>query len=319
MNIPIIIIHQGNPFYLERCLHHAQVYNPNNTIYLLGDESNCHLANKQVKHVNISDYFSSAKDFAKLYRHQTTNPYQYNLFCFQRWFLLREFMEAKHFQRVFVCESDELLFCDVEKACAQYFDFDFTLLDGRFANSIFMSHQGIVKFTDFLNFAYTDKYMITCIDNQYTRCFHKGKRISMGGIDDMGLFILYTQHYTNVADTSNPVDGCCWDTAIYQSYGFQMENGIKKITWIDDLPYATYKNGELIRMLGLHFLGKNKMKEYLFFVDDNKKHIDPKTLKWMMFKQWIIKIFNGFKRFPFFARRFFQKHSCTFWRKWYRL
>lgn len=319
MNIPIIIIHQGNPFYLKNCIHHAKVYNPNNKIYLLGDESNRHLADEQVSHLLISDYFTQAKTFEPLYRHQTTNPYHYNLFCFQRWFLLKEFMEAMHFKHVFVCESDELLYCDVEKESLPYFNFDFTLLDNRFANSILMSYQGIINFTDFLTYAYSDKEMQTFINNHYSKCFHNGKRINMGGIDDMFLFIMFTQRHPNVADTSYPTNGCCWDTAIYNTHNFLRENGIKKITWINDLPYATYKNGELIRLLGIHFLGGNKMKEFLFMVDDKKKHIDPKTLRWFMAKQWIIKTFNGFKRFPFFFRRFIQKQSCNFWRKWYKI
>lgn len=319
MNIPIIIIHQGNPFYLKNCIHHAKVYNPNNKIYLLGDESNRHLADEQVSHLLISDYFTQAKTFEPLYRHQTTNPYHYNLFCFQRWFLLKEFMEAMHFKHVFVCESDELLYCDVEKESLPYFNFDFTLLDNRFANSILMSYQGIINFTDFLTYAYSDKEMQTFINNHYSKCFHNGKRINMGGIDDMFLFIMYTQRHPNVADTSYPTNGCCWDTAIYNTHNFLRENGIKKITWINDLPYATYKNGELIRLLGIHFLGGNKMKEFLFMVDDKKKHIDPKTLRWFMAKQWIIKTFNGFKRFPFFFHRFIQKQSCNFWRKWYKI
>lgn len=317
MNIPIIIIHQGNPFYLKNCLHHAKVYNPNSKIYLLGDESNRHLADEQVSHVLISDYFTQAETFEPLYRHQTSNPYQYNLFCFQRWFLLKEFMEAMELEHVFVCESDELLFCNVTEECRLYLESDFTIICNHFANSIVMSYQGIVKFTNFLIHAYSNKEITTSNDDYYSMFFHKGRRIYMGGVDDMRLFDIYKSD--NIAIVGTPVNNCCWDTAIHHSNGFSMEKGIKKITWIDDLPYATYKNGELIRMLGIHFLGGHKMKEFLFMVDDNKKHIDPKTLRWFMVKQWIIKTFNGFKRFPFFFRRFIQKQSCIFWRKWYKI
>lgn len=320
MSLPIIIIHQGNPFYLSTCIHHAKVYNPNNKIYLLGDESNRHLADEQVSHVLISDYYTQAEAFEPLYRHQTTNPYHYNLFCFQRWFLLKEFMEAMHFEHVFVCESDELLFCDVEKENIIYLNVDFTILNDHLANSILMSYPGIVKFTEFLTSAYSDTELKSTIDKLYQTRFYKGKRVYMGGIDDMTLFSLYIQqHNGQIPDLGSPINGSCWDTGIHHDTGFLMENGIKKITWIDDLPYATYKNGEKVRMLGIHFLGGHKMKEFLFMVDDDKKHIDPKTLRWFMVKQWIIKIFNGFKRFPFFVRRFVQKQSCNFWRKWYKI
>jgi hypothetical protein len=321
MSLPIVIIHQGNPFYLTTCLRHAKVYNPNSTIYLLGDESNRHLADEQIIHEFITDYFTQAEAFAPLYQHYTTNPYHYNLFCFQRWYMLREFMEAKKLERIFVCESDELLYCDVEKESPLPTGADFTILDKSLANSITMSYQGVVSFTDFLTDTYSNQDMHQSLVAQfYSTYFSRNKRVRMGGISDMTLFKLYCGKSENsIVDYAQPVNNCCWDVAIQIPQGFLMEKGIKKITWIDDLPYATYKNGELIRMLGLHFLGGNKMKEYLFMVDDNKKHIDPKSLRGFIFKQWIVKIFNGFKRFPFFARRFFQKLSCAFWRKWYRL
>lgn len=321
MSLPIIIIHEGNPFYLSTCIHHAKVYNPNSTIYLLGDKSNRHLADKQIIHEFITDYFIQAEAFAPLYRHYTTNPYHYNLFCFQRWFMLREFMEAKKLEQIFVCESDELLFCDVEKECPLTNETDFTLLGKYLACSITMSYRGIVRFTDFLTQAYSDSKTQDFLLNQYySDSFFHGKRISMGGIGDMTLFKLYCDRFENsVLEVAYPINNHCWDAAVHRSDGFQMEKGIKKITWIDNLPYATYKNGELIRMSGIHFCGGNKMKEFLFMVDDDKKHIDPKTLRWFMVKQWIIKTLNGFKRFPFFVRRFFQKLSCTFWRKWYKL
>ena len=75
----------------------------------------------------------------------------------------------------------------------------------------------------------------------------------------------------------------------------------------------------MVQILGLHFLGGDKMKEFLFLVDKNKEHINPKTLRLFMAKQWVIKIFNGFKRFPFFVKRFIQSKCCAFWRKWYNL
>lgn len=320
MSLPIIIIHQGNPFYLHTCLHHAKVYNPNNKIYLLGDECNKYLADEQISHEFITDYFTQAEAFAPLYRHYTTNPYHYNLFCFQRWFLLREFMEAKDLEQVFVCESDELLYCNVEQECPQK-KFDFTILEKGLPNSITMSYRGIVKFTDFLTHAFSDTNMQQSLINQYySDYFYQNKRIRMGGISDMTLFKLYfDKPDSNILDIAQPVNNCCWDAAIQISHGFLMEKGIKKIAWIDNLPYATYQNGELIRMNGLHFLGGEKMKEYLFMVDDNKKHIDPKTLRWFMVKQWTIKIFNGFKRFPFFIHRFINKITCAFWCKWYKL
>ncbi|MDY6326654.1 MAG: hypothetical protein SPL47_04995 [Bacteroidales bacterium] len=320
MSLPIVVLHQGNPFYLKNCLHHAKVYNPDSKIYLLGDESNRNFADEQILHVNIADYFSKAKAFEQLYKHQTTNPYHYNLFCFQRWFVLREFMEAMHLEHVFVCESDELLFCDITKESLTYLESDFTIVCNSFVNSIVMNYKGCVKLTDFLVFAYTDEGVMTSNQDYYSNFFHHGKRVRMGGVDDMRLFNLYLSKCgENVALVGTPVNNSCWDTAIHHANGFLMEKGIKKITWIDDLPYATYKNGELVRMLGLHFLGGNKMKEYLFMVDDNKKHINPRTLRWFMTKQWIIKIFNGLKRLPFFTRRFVQKLTTAFWRKWYDL
>ena len=70
-NLPIIIVHTGDSFYLEPALRQARKFNPNNPIYLISDESTNHY--DFIEHVNITDYMSSAEKLAEVYVHMSIN------------------------------------------------------------------------------------------------------------------------------------------------------------------------------------------------------------------------------------------------------
>ena len=93
---PIIVLHKGSSDYLKICLAQAKFSNPNSRIILLGDETNETLA-KQVgaEHYLICNYFSKALEFEKIYKHYSTNSYNFELFCFQRWFVVDEFINSE--------------------------------------------------------------------------------------------------------------------------------------------------------------------------------------------------------------------------------
>ena len=91
MNIPIIFIHTGDPFYLNFSINQAHISNPNNQIYLITDV----ISNRYdfVKYINIDTLREEANKFKNVYKHMSTNPYNGELFCFQRWFILKQFCE----------------------------------------------------------------------------------------------------------------------------------------------------------------------------------------------------------------------------------
>jgi len=321
--IPIIIIHSGSQFYLKNLIHHIRIYNPKADVFLLGDDSNKDLAKNQLTHIPYNKYIASANNFSEKYVHLNTNDYHYELFCIQRWFIIREFVEERNIKNFFVCDSDELLYCNIESVMEPYIHYDFTIGKYGIPNSMLWSLDGIVKFTNFVNKAYQDDELLSKLKSVYKSCFIDGHRISMGGVSDMVLFSLYQeQPDSNVIDLSDPEKAdACWDTAMTHGRGFEMQNGLKKIVWKDNLPYGIYQGKRMIRFYGLHFLGRSKMQQHKFLVDDNGIHLDPVPLKirFNMAYNWIVKFLNGFKRPWFFIRRYIDKLETNYWRKKYNL
>ena len=111
MNIPIIVIHRGTPFYLYPVLKQMRLFNPDNRICLISDgiPDGCDF----VEYHDINDYWDSSVEFDKIYLHLSSNPRDYEMFCFQRWFVIRDFVQKQGFEYFLCVDSDVLLYCDV--------------------------------------------------------------------------------------------------------------------------------------------------------------------------------------------------------------
>ena len=86
--VPVVFIHKGNSHYLQHSLWQAKQYNER--VILIGDHSNSGYSG--VEHYNMNDYSEEAAYFAKIYKHIGGTSYNYELFCFQRWFILKSFI-----------------------------------------------------------------------------------------------------------------------------------------------------------------------------------------------------------------------------------
>ena len=140
--INIIIAHKGNPFYLKYVLDQCKSSNPNANVILLGDKSN----NKYpfIKHAMLSDYFQGASEFAEKYRHMNTTPFEFELFCYQRWFAIYEYMLEQNLKDVWCMDSDVLLYCNIEEIMQKYISYDFTTCNKQGPGSaLFNIYSGI--------------------------------------------------------------------------------------------------------------------------------------------------------------------------------
>ena len=106
-HLPIIIVHCGNSFYLEPILRQNRYFNPDNRICLISDKSTSRIAHAE--HFLIDDYMSSAKEFQKIYRHYSVNTVAFELFCFQRWFCVLDFIKEQKMEHFVCIDSDYLL------------------------------------------------------------------------------------------------------------------------------------------------------------------------------------------------------------------
>ena len=184
--IHIILIHRGNADYLHYTLNQAHKSNPNGIIDLIGDEHN----NKYnfINHFSINDFFNDAADFAKHYVHLSTNKKEFELFCFQRWFILKEFVQKNNISQYIYLDSDVMVFVDLLEELAKFNNFKFTLSGGQFPGiSFWNSQEAIINFCCNITNIYS-KQDILGYNNlmEFADQFRKSGKT--GGVCDMTLF-----------------------------------------------------------------------------------------------------------------------------------
>lgn len=295
MNIPIIIVHKGDSFYLKLVLEQIRLFNPQNRIFLISDAS----TDKYdfVEHYNMDDYSEGADAFKKLYIHLSSNPYDYELLCFQRWFFVRDFVQF-HKLDYFVClDSDILLYCDVNKAYELYLKYDFTICDGGSPHCSLFNKDSIKSVCSYMTDLYTNESNLNRLKKFYQRFLDEKM---LGGVCDMTAFSWFqTDVPCNVINISKPVNGYCFDNHIGVLDGFEADGNKKKIFWIDNLPYGRSKSdNSLIRFYCLHFQGRAKYSIYKYLLDDNKVRLSGlrHNLRWMLSKEILQARLKGIKK-----------------------
>lgn len=305
MNLPIVFIHRGYSSYLEFSLRQAKFMNADSEIILLGDASN----NKFdfVTHVNIQDYFKQAEDFAKIYKHYSTNPYTYELFCFQRWFILSELMTSKAYKEVFVCDSDILLYSNVDELAKNYFNnYDFgASIHSEEISSAEVSFWRLEIVHDFCSF------MIKSYSNELSllkiREFYESLQAQkeLGGYCDMSIIHDYIKQFTGkLANIQHVIQDAACDSNIGSPIGgsceYKFKYGKKKFLWKNNFPYCYNKDlGKNIKFLLIHFQGPAKYLMASYYTGPAFKGILALKFKfsWLNFMAFWYKTLNIRYRF----------------------
>ncbi|MEM6350192.1 MAG: hypothetical protein AAF766_05460 [Cyanobacteria bacterium P01_D01_bin.14] len=255
---PIVVIHKHDSFYLPYCLYQAKTSNPRSDIILIGDSNNNHYPS--IKHFHISDYSTGIKEFQKVYRHLSTNLPVFELFCFQRWFVLRNFMQAHQLDTCIHIDSDLMVYSDLSQEHHQFSQYQFTLTRGRSGHcSFFNSRKSLEKICDFIMFLYEDPSQSKYLQNYYHQVITEGK---VGGVNDMFAFEQYRmRHPDEIGEMATIRNGAVYDCNVSRSDGFEIDSrsGTKRIFWKNGQPYGIVQSSqEQVRFHSLHFQGKAK-------------------------------------------------------------
>lgn len=263
--LPIVFLHNTNSYYLKYSLGQAKHSNPGSPIYLIGDDSNdCY---NFVKHHSFSNYFQGAADFSKIYQHYNTTIYKYEVFCFQRWFILLEFLVNNRMEKCLYLDSDTMLYADITEEQKKFSQFDFTLSYKTCGSIFFLNRvEALAEFCQFLTDIYTKKERFY-FDRMLAHYMVFKKNGMPGGACDMTAFDFYSyDHFGEIGEVSQIIDGSVFDPGINVSNpGFEMEKGIKKIIWKDAVPHGIQlRTSNKIKFNSLHFQGDTKrlMREY---------------------------------------------------------
>ncbi len=261
-DVPIVFIHRGYSWYVPYSLEAASRRLGKHRLHYIGDTYGKWVSNKWCQHTSlISTDFLAAADFAKIYRHYSTLGVEYELFCIQRWFVLRDYMRRVGLTSCIYLDTDILISGDLDEVYQRVADSGRPIgFTGHSAHTC-MVHEwdGLREFCDFVTRFYQD-------ESNRQKCLEWQKKVlskgNGGGVSDMTLFYRFAEarpdlsiSYGELYDKSpSPIDVSMTAVSDYETDA----GGFKRVTWEDNLAFAHTTDGAKVAMCTLHFQGRAK-------------------------------------------------------------
>lgn len=233
----------------------ARQTNPGREIILIGDAQNAHFG-FLVRHVNGKKYFKRAENLEKKFVNFSTNPFDFELICLQRWMVLEAFMKENQIENCLYIDSDVLLFDEMEKDALRFQKYGMTVAGISGHTNFISGTETLTQFCDWIENAYSDPEQIKKLEYKYQqfRQIHKA-----GGISDMTFFTEFREANPGmVLDIGQAMEAKMFDITINYTDQLKSEKGLKKLIWQNGRPFAETLEGELIEMRSLHFQGESK-------------------------------------------------------------
>lgn len=175
---PIVFCHYGNSNYLEYTLLLAKYYNSGKNIYLLGDRSNQHIAQRSgILHIPFEKYDNCASilDFKNKFRFIAGKKHgrgEWTQFVFLRWFYVREFLNENNIDSFWHFDSDNFIAIDLSDKEKYFQGFDNTeQCSGICLNGYISSSKIVTSYTNhildlFCDHDYIKRQMLKCDENE---------------------------------------------------------------------------------------------------------------------------------------------------------
>lgn len=241
----IILYRNGDWDGLQWCLESIKTHSPTCKVHLIG-------RNLSVPHIDDAEFYKAAERVQRLFVPQTNNHINLAWNCLARWLVIEEYCAAKAIKSFFTCDTDVLIFSDLEEEAKRYagFDYTFPMRSGYFFGN---------KALRLLNQTIEDYY--NGLDTEDTR-YVKEFLASQGHISDMEFEFVLHRH---IAWTDSTYHGDVrFDGNLGMGGGYEMdENGYKVFRFEGGRPFVNLPNGGSVRMCVLHCWGryKNRMEE----------------------------------------------------------
>ena len=223
-----------------------------------------------VTHISVSKIhscFKGALKFESMYQHMSGNRLNFELISFQRYFVLECVMVSYHIEKVFLVDSDVLLFSNVTlDNNLFYHSCDALVISLKTpdqagfvasAHSSYWNLKTLTAFTKYLEASYTTNIKdLEDIWDRYTASF-KNSSIHFGGICDMTLL----SRFVRMVQKSNSFTICNGIHSYYKNSGiFDVKRGFESSSFKQNLlgiPYFQLGNDRII-IKSLHFQGNSK-------------------------------------------------------------
>lgn len=268
----IVFFHQGYRRYLTYVLSQAKHASPDSPITLIGDAFPC----AGVQFISPNDLQSElAETFTLRYIHMSSNPVEYEMLCWLRWFHLLVYMRKYNVKSVLHLDSDVLLYSSIESMRAIYADAmtscglvippqdDTTYQWCTSASTSFWTIDALESFCNFAIKSFTKEKYLQMYKDKWEYHLTKCKP---GGICDMtGLYLYMLENRNVIHNLAAEQNGTVFDSGINANENSKMNEylfyaGRKHVLFVDKHPcfVTSGVNRKLVRAHALHFAGNTK-------------------------------------------------------------
>ncbi|MEG3911119.1 hypothetical protein QT979_24820 [Microcoleus sp. w2-18bC1] len=254
MGLPIIVLHVGNSDYILYCLAQAKKTNPESPVIWLGDCIEKHYS--FFDYENFWDYANEFQEFNSSYQHRSINGIKWELFCFQRWFVLKKLMQSRNIHQCLHIDSDVMLYANVTEEQKNFANCDLTLSQRQSPHYNFINNLNVLdSFCSFLLEMYKDPLIYQPIQEKFPN------------VSDMSAFYFFANRESfSIGEISNITNNSKNDHNINVCEGFEMREGRKNIYFVEDQPFCKHLElNRAIKFNMIHFQGwqtKKYIKDY---------------------------------------------------------
>ncbi|MBX7137988.1 MAG: hypothetical protein K1X83_08395 [Oligoflexia bacterium] len=221
---------------------------------------------------NLEDYADSFVPFRHRYFHLSVNPLWYERFCFERWFILREFCRRNGCERVVYCDSDVLIYSDLVEALKAWQGADYlNVTRGCWSTAVFNRMSALDGFLELLMemFARNSVLWQETLDRLgFMRPYDGAASSGIDNLTDMFAIRIFNDLRPEIKGDHlySIKDGGCFDRNISISAPetpldpeFEAHGDRKRLSWQDGVPYAVARpDVGPVRMHCLHYQGNAK-------------------------------------------------------------
>jgi hypothetical protein len=270
---PILFVHapigreQFLPEFLFCALAQAKASNPDSPVLLISPtpfrfHTGVEALDRGIYWAPYEAYEEEAKKFRNMYVHLSNNPFEFERFCMERWFVVKAFLKKHRIGRLAYFDSDVLLYSPLSIAAAPFQDVEVASLDGSWGTAIINRASLMDEFCEMLLEIYSRKtklweWVIQRIG--INEPWPGGEHPFRTNTTDMEFCSLYHRLHPEVryAELPKVINGGAFDRNINTHDNlFEFDGKMKKIEWRGGVPYVKYlPDGSTVRLHCLHYQG----------------------------------------------------------------
>lgn len=266
MNLPVFFIHTGFKKHIYYAVKQADKYN--REVILIGDPTNKNVTNRWY---NINEYIDERLNiFEKVYKHMSNNNYNFEFFCFKRYFILYDFVKKYEIKQFMMLDSDLMSYIDFSTIDFDKYDVGYYMVNQSDINynwaisphCSYWTSEALNDFIDFIITVYKDE--INKLEEKWD--YHKKNNLS-GGICDMTLLYLWNEkkrwnaYNTGFVNSLKGVFDSFISSGIINDQKYIMNPlfNIKRIHFIHNIPYFCNEMEKKVQAYTIHAQGRRKM------------------------------------------------------------